>query len=464
MLGPIFFFGIMIVGILTSRLLYGRYATTMGFYSVLWGVALIGYYSNPLGYFEASSFSTFMFVVSFSAFLAGSCIPGLLNFHARKRKHSEVLGNKASVHSGVIPKRSGPRLIRGRPAESYVIAVTLLGLFVTCVYLGMSIRHYSWETFISEAYRIRAEYVMSENLVMSRRALEYAYWFGIPVFYCSGILNAGILMTGGTRRFYSFIPILSALLYDFATKGRGHTLNMLIFYGVALVWLSHRKNTAGFARGIPRKKMIGTAIIAVTVFAVAFSVMLSIGKSRNPGWDVNSHVWAYGKYEIPIVVAHSFNYLIGPLPSLNVVLNREGPHKLEFGRNTFYPIERIFVRYLGVTGFESGPISKEEYQRPVPNGYSELHNTYSYLRYLWDDWGIAGVLLGPFLLAFGASWFYVKTLKNSSVVAACFALIFANVVIQSPSLMNFTNHYILWTIPLFLVAFVNPARLVAGKE
>jgi oligosaccharide repeat unit polymerase len=345
--------------------------------------------------------------------------------------------------------------VNDTPSVWYVKLITYLGFVIVVIYLINTIQYYGWGTVLSEGFKIRMEYTVSANLVMSGRALEYSFWFGLPLVYAAAILNLAIIVDTERVRWYAVLPFISGALFDLSTQGRGRTLDMIIFYGFAILLSRKLKRfpTSLNVRSVTRKRKLFLFFIICTIGA---AFMWQIGYSRHPEWRKDSSVNAFDRYEVPTPLVHTVNYLLGPLATFNVVFNKSGYHELWFGRNTFYVIERIFTRYLHLEIFDDLPISITQYPYGIYNGYASTQNTYTYLRHVWDDWGYFGILVFPIMFGFLSTKAYSKLMRGFNCRRFISTLIFMNVVVLSPTILNFANHTILWAIPLVWLSFYLP--------
>lgn len=449
----VMYFLLSIFLLLVSKRRYGYYFTPLGVYSVLWGIALIGLYSNPFNCFQPYPKTTIIFFLSFLSYVSG-CLISPIHF-SLLNKNSKLTDTIVGTNIS-LDKRNGisqPFFIHNIPSIIYIQLMTYFGFIIMLFYLYSTIRYYGWENLFIESVQIRMDYVMSENLIMSKRALEFSFWFGLPIVYTAAVLNLVIWVGSNKIRWYGFLPLGSALAFDMATRGRTHTLNMIVFYATAyLLWLQ-LGNRLFWKKTLIKKKNFVLVFLALSF---AFLIMWHIGQSRHPDWNENNLIPLFNKIYVPFSIVHASAYLVTPLAAFDVVFNFPGQHRLWFGRNTLRALERIFTRYLHINIFDDLPISTTEYSIPVDIGWMGAPNTYSYLRYLWDDWGYIGLILGPFLLGYITSSLYYDIRIRFSCRKFSMFLIFMNVVILSPTILNFVNASIMWSIPLIWLSFCLP--------
>jgi hypothetical protein len=151
--------------------------------------------------------------------------------------------------------------------------------------------------------------------------------------------------------------------------------------------------------------------------------------------------------------------LVGPLAAFNEVVrqSRLEKHELWLGRNCLGGIEG-FLRVFKLVRGERTPPSLETYQDMITTGPYSTQNTYSYLRYFWDDYGWLGILIGPLIFGWLSTliWYHAL-LPNASISHLALSLLWSACIPTSLMMLDQWNWYIL--VPLCVLTILLNKRV-----
>lgn len=209
-----------------------------------------------------------------------------------------------------------------------------------------------------------------------------------------------------THRTVFIVSFLVALVYAFFTTGRSFVLLLLLM--VAGILLITRRVSA-----------VKTAAVAVSVGLVVF---LGLGLLVNKGGTI------VGGAEIEIVNLWRvfLVYLLGPLPALDIYLQTSaGAGSGEHVFRTIYAV----LAFVGLD-VEVPPLVQDYVLIPFPT------NVYTFFQPYYTDFGLAGVILAPFL--FG--WLHGALYRRASM-GHLFSIMMYALLLYALVFQFFQDHY-----------------------
>lgn len=193
----------------------------------------------------------------------------------------------------------------------------------------------------------------------------------------------------GDRRYF-YLSLLISIAY--AILGTGRT--PIFFLIVVLMGISMMKGE------FSTKKLIGGVGSFIIGFS-AFAFVLGKGGDLELSWIDN----------VEGITQVFFWYLLGPIPALDRLVSAVTP--LSYGTNTFSGFLNFFYRLTGDRLIS--PI-QEEVLVPFPA------NVYTGLQPLYQDFGVAGVVVGVFAIGLMTNSLYLRALMGKRLYIYLFAL------------------------------------------
>jgi oligosaccharide repeat unit polymerase len=217
------------------------------------------------------------------------------------------------------------------------------------------------------------------------------------------VFTAALLAGSYTKRLGrltlpAMLPPVIIFMIDFANMGRVDILIVTILFASAFFLTDKRTSERAQASGQRFKKFaMVVLLLGIVVGGADF-----IRSTRGAKEGLRGSSGALKKLSSASVITPSvYLYLSSDYAVLNQYFHYDWEHT-PFGGNTFLPVYRILEK-LGLEVHAS--TFQRYYRTPV------WTNTGTYLRELHGDFGIVGLLAGPYLLGLFASifWFRVKT-------------------------------------------------------
>lgn len=240
------------------------------------------------------------------------------------------------------------------------------------------------------------------NLLYSYRVAE-----GIPgsipylgsLVYTAAVL-AGVY-TAKVQKFslVSFMPIINIIIVDFTIMGRADILIVAIIFSTTYFMMPKQVNMQQSRLRI-RKLILFVVLLSVIVGGAEL-----IRSTRNVKEGLRGSSEPLKKLSSSTFITPTiYLYFSSSIGVFNQYLLRGGENT-EIGAHTFLAPYRILER-LGVE--VHAKIYQKWYRVPT------YVNTGTYLRELHGDFGIIGLLLGPYLLGITTSFFWLQFKKRGS--------------------------------------------------
>jgi oligosaccharide repeat unit polymerase len=238
------------------------------------------------------------------------------------------------------------------------------------------------------------------NLLYSYRVSE-----GLPgsIPYVSSLVFTAALLAGnytkrlGRLTLAAMLPAVIIFMIDFANMGRVDILIVAILFASAY-FLTEKRPTEKLQKSGHRFKKIAMVVILIAIVVGGADFIRS---TRGAKEGLRGSSGALKKLNTASVITPSvYLYLSSDYAVLNQYFHYDWENT-PFGGNSFLPLYRILEK-LGLDVHAS--TFQKYYRTPV------WTNTGTYLRELHGDFGIAGIIVGPYLLGLLASmyWFRVK--------------------------------------------------------
>jgi oligosaccharide repeat unit polymerase len=245
---------------------------------------------------------------------------------------------------------------------------------------------------------------------------------------------------------YRFLPaygaFFAALIRDLGFLGRTDIISVTLVYLTA-AYLGQRFFLRIHCISFKELRIIVPALILVLVLINLIGDFL--GKSEKEAYfAVKREILGY---PLPSSVLSYQNRLVAPLVALDEAIRDDSGMRL-WGVATFYPFSRVLNRLILVIGalvgehdIEGLPVVDYTYDfRLVPTAA----NTFTYLRYFYEDFGLLGILISPYLLGLITSSLWLGLHFSYSFVRLVTLTFLYNAVFYSFAEWRLWNIYFLF--------------------
>ncbi len=227
--------------------------------------------------------------------------------------------------------------------------------------------------------------------------------------------------------------LIASVLYDASVGGRTLLFDYLI---LSLLGLLIHKRLVN--EKVKSKNNITGKLALLAIFVLGISGAILITDSTR---DVSGST-LFG-YEVPYTLYQLALYYASPIVIFSQVINE--PHPTTYGLSSFGGILGI-LNYMRIT-FENLWIydiwTEWELSNPYFNSdsYYSRGNTYSWLRYMYSDWGYLGCVIIPsMVIHLGMKSIYIcKRGSRESITLIPYYFIAAFIIVKSPTMMIARN-------------------------
>jgi len=371
-----------IVGIGLGRYFFGGWFNHLSLYSAIWSGSLALFEVRFVRYYSLAPETWLIIIASWLSFVIGSA-------------------TYMVVRGQGIPQ-SGDRTGKIGPSERavYVTIWILVGIA-----LAVALQHWS---VVLKKFGSLEFVLLFGNVVYSTRVHEglpgmipFLDSLGLTASLLAGIYTAMV----GRVRVVSVLPLLVVIVQALAAMGRAKILLATLLFGSGFLLYRHRirMNLRDSARASRARLFIGMVSVAVLVVLGAelirstrvtveeFAGATKALKNLEGGSFITPSIYLY------LTVQHGvFNrYLMSEKESVPI------------GTYSLAP----FWRVLSKIGFETYvPQYQRFYSTPAPA------NTGTYLRELHADYGIWGVVVGPYLLGLLCSFTWCRAVETGRLL------------------------------------------------
>lgn len=244
------------------------------------------------------------------------------------------------------------------------------------------------------------------------------------------------------------LPIVGSILYDIGNMSRSYTYNMILFLiafqiviPLKINYLTQKNKLGKVKRNVKLYAFVALLCIIILYF------LTNINKE-----NMRDKI---GKSRITYSVEQYINYHAGNLVTFDKTLDQ---NSLTYGRMSFYSVE-FWLRFFNIISrSERGPqqLWQWEYEYPEIHQYEKGGlNTYSWLRYLYSDYGILGLFIIPFSLVFIAIICAIKYKESSCIRWLALLSICYIAILRSPTIMLFRDPVYSFGLILLLISSIH---------
>lgn len=362
-----------------------------------WFIAMAAYHMNWIAYVPVRRSGWTVIAISMVTFALGWMIP-YLAWNPKTFALGEIVRSKVS-------------------AERFFLVIVIcfvLGGIAFLMFLYVVNQQLGIASFVLAPSEIRESMSTKGGLVEPLKPLSWLNVANVALctYYLFGIQ--------GPRRRWVWLILAMSLLELPMLQDRIHFFFAAVWAGSVLLYsvrVTLRKLVAVAA--------IGMALLLAQFFAVAY--WLGKVAENNPILMDVANVEG-----TQVLMLAPYMYLTVSLPALQVHL--DSSPRPTHGAMTFYPIFQV-VHQIDPT-LEPPPVVSDFVAVPSPA------NTFTWLQQFYDDFGIAGIWIGPWVIGILTSFFYFHMLSNrdvystlmSGVFSFCLALsIYGNHFTQGPA-------------------------------
>jgi oligosaccharide repeat unit polymerase len=307
----------------------------------------------------------------------------------------KAIGNRETA---LAPKLGG----NGEARERRILVGVILTL--SAVSLAAVLQH--WHVLLNKFGSV-AQILLNGSLVYSLRVSEelpgmvpYLASFALAAVYVAGIYSA----RAGKLKLLALLPLTIVVLEDVALMGRANMVNggILFLSAYSLGRFPAGQRRASQPTGRFMRFMTAGLVLAFFLLAAEF-----VRSSRSAVEKFYGASTQLSKLERSAFVTPSIYLYLSSHPGTFNAYWKTGGEHLFPGSNTFAPVFRVLSRF-GLA--DRAPDYTKFYRIPIPS------NTGTYLRELHADFGIAGILAAPFVLAFICTLLWLKTKHQRRLV------------------------------------------------
>jgi oligosaccharide repeat unit polymerase len=381
------------------------------FYGV-WFTALALYNMNWIAYTPVRRSAWTLIGLSFMAFGVGWLIP-YLGWDPHALKSPDWVRRQVSTER--------LRIVIG---ICFVLGAIGLAAFLFNVQATVGLSAY-----VDSAYLVREAMAKGGDLEEPLKAFD---WLNVAnVVLCSFYL----FTLKGPRRLVIVSVLTFSLVALFLMEDRTH-----FFY--AFCW-------AGFVQ-VHSMKVNARRLIAMVAAGVALLLVQFLVVAAWMGKVLENNATLMEVASVQTAIIMPYMYVTASIPALQVHI--DSSPKPTHGSMTFYPLFKIW-NLIDPT-LEPPPVVAEFVSIPFEG------NTFTWLQQFYDDFGVPGVVIGPWIIGILTSVFYFHMLSTRSFYSTLITGVFSYLV----ALTVFANHFTQGPAWYFLVVCLVVAVCVTKHE
>ena len=414
------------LGIALGKLIFKKWFNHLSLYCFIMGGLIFLYELKLFPYHEYNSLGLVFLFSSFLSFLLGiiTVIVAKDLFSKRHEKSSQ------SIISSPIFRNNGKIL------KYSLLFFSLVALFVAIqrwiVLINMFGSIPSVLVNASVVYRLNVRQEIKEFIPI------------LPAFVYVAVFLSGIYTAfKGKFTFLTFLPFIGIILKELTYFGRAELLLTMIEFLFSFFLFRHLLNGDLTRRFRFSKGNAAIAFSLLLVLLIAAASFIRVGRGARENYvGVSRELRQLS--ENFIISPSVYLYLSSDVGVFSKYLEAGG-EDVNFGENTFF-IFHVFLSRLGI-------IQKPEF---FSKGYHipMWSNTGTYLRELHADFGIAGVLLVPYLIGLTITWLWFKFYEEKSLYVFAFLVYFYLII--GFSFLTLVTKLNQWYISLLLILIFLP--------
>jgi len=417
------------LGMILGRFLFKHWFNHLTLYCFIFGGSLFLYELKLLPYIDLTPYAWLLMLASFLCFLVG-----ILTIISARNLYKE---NATFIEKSDISLKIF--IDDGKTLKYAIIIFSIISLY-SAIEL--------WMIFINQFGSIPAVLLNGEviyRMNVSGKIKDntpYLHLLGFVAIFLSGIYTAY------KKKFtlLTFLPLLSIILREIASAGRAGMLFAIMQFAFSFFLFKHLLDN-DLKQRFKFSKI--SAFVGAIILLVLFIGGSSLVKATRVSDDTSSSYSGASK-ELRqtrgnIIISPSlYLYLSSDVGVLSKYLSSKG-ESTGFGQNTFLTLY-TFLAKLDV--MQNPNIYQRGYFIPM------WSNTGTYLRELHADFGIAGILLGPYLLGLLITWLWFKFYEKKGLIVFSF-LVNLNIIVGF-SFFVIATRVLYWSTSLVLILLIIP--------
>lgn len=384
---PLLLASIGLGGILLGRLAFDRWFNHFSLYSLIWGVGLALFEMKLIDYRSLTVETWIIVGYAWLAFAVGSVT---------------VILAKTAVGAWPEP---GPamELTRNVAREKKLLVFFIIVLSS----IGLCAVSQHWSVLLNRFGGVSGVLMSGYKIYRMRNAnqipglIPYLDAFSLTATFLAGVYSARTRKIG----LLALFPLLSVVLEDIGLVGRAKMLNAGILFGSG--YFLTKLKTVNLKNWRPinkfRRLFVLSSVALLFLIAAEF-----VRTSRGAFESFYGTSRQLSKFERSAIITPSlYMYLSSHVGVLNAYWEAGGENPFP-GSNTFAPVFRILSRFEIA---DDVPYYQKFYNTPINT------NTGTYLREIHADFGLGGIIIGPYLLGFFCTFLWCKIKRFSRLTA-----------------------------------------------
>jgi oligosaccharide repeat unit polymerase len=410
-------------------------------YSFFFGISIFLYELKLLPYVDIIPFAWFIVILSSLSFLLG--IVTIISARNLSRENPIIL-QKLDISLKIFSDD-------GKTLKFAIIFFSLISIYSTIEFWMFLIKQFGSIPGVLINSQVIYRLNISGDLV---GFTPYISLTGFIALFFAAIYTA----YKGKFSILSFIPLISIMIREIGQAGRA-AMSVALVEFVLTFFLFRYLLKSDFRQrfNFSRANAIVASILLVVLFILAASIVrISRTTESSEKFTGASSELSQTKENI-FISPTIYLYASSNIAVLSKYFSSNG-EKTGFGQNTFQTIHYYLSRLELIDKLNEKP---KGYYIPM------WTNSATYLRDLHADFGISGVLLGPFLLGLLLTWLWFKFYEKQSIIAFTF-LIYLNLIVVFACL-GIVTRFTFWSLALLFILLLLPilekiSTLVSQKK
>jgi oligosaccharide repeat unit polymerase len=377
-------------GLFAGRAAFRQWFNHVSLYSGIWGLSLMLYDLHLINYYKMETETWIIILGGWILFIIGSL--------------TVVFARNAI---GADEERRGPSTginqVVALDDERRILEIALWIL----IFISLVAALHTWYVLIQMfgsvtdvllrgafLYKIR----VSEGI---KGSIPYFKFLCLPATLLAGVYTAKI----GKLKIVAILPIVISIIVDLSSMGRAMMIMAAILFTTGYFLTKKENENADNSTKIISLKKLSMFVMALVLLFAGSELVRS---TRHVNENVVGAKRTLQRLEGASFITPSiYLYITGHHAVLNQYLKDESVEKFP-AANTFAPFFRLLAKF----GFDTEVESYQKFFRiPV------TANTGTYLRELHSDFGITGILFGPYVIGILCSYFWFRYRRSKSYVS-----------------------------------------------
>jgi len=374
-------------GVYLGKYLFGRWFNHVTIYTVIWFGLLFFYHLGYIKYYPLS-FETWSYIILAYLSLIFGTITVFISRTALKQSSEISLFNS---------KQFKTEFINSAKLKKIIIFFSLIGIFSGLQQWYILIKLYGNIPSIllngSEIYRMRVE----EGIP---GVIPYLQSFSYVGLFLSGLYGA----KKKSIPLITVLPLFGVIVKELANFSRAGILLGFVLFLTTYILTKNMIVTNDNIKAKKNKSKNVAIIIVIVILLISSAVFIRAFRGTVESFSGSSKELSSLRTNL-LISPSLYLYMSAHIGVFNMYLKVDEEKSEVFGKNTFLPIYNFIAKLNLVKHFKQ---YHRGYYIPV------WTNTGTYLRELHSDFGIVGIILGPYLLGLFSTIliFVVNSRKN----------------------------------------------------